>query len=85
MSLPSTQVHDASLDDLRAEALAWGRKARGRGAWYVTEHMVRAMRAYGWTIIVGALGQPIIYLLGLGIGLAALIQNPIVDGGVEVD
>ena len=73
-----------TLDKLRAEALAWGKRPRARGAWYVTEHMVRAMRAYGWTIVVGALGQPILYLLGLAVGLAALIQVPIVDGGREV-
>ena len=77
-------VAQPSVDELRAEAMEWGRKARGLGAWYVTEHMVRAMRAYGWTIIVGALGQPIIYLLGLAVGLAALINAPIDDGGVEV-
>ena len=73
-----------SLDELRAEALQWGRKPRLFGTWYVTEHMVRAMRAYGWTIIVGALGQPILYLLGLAVGLAALIDAPIVENGVEV-
>jgi len=73
-----------SLDELRAEALAWGRRPRARGSWYTTEHMVRAMRAYGWTIVVGALGQPIIYLLGLGIGLAALIDAPVEDAGTEV-
>jgi lipooligosaccharide transport system permease protein len=73
-----------TLDELRQEALAWGRRPRARGAWYVTEHMVRAMRAYGWTIVVGALGQPILYLLGLAVGLAALIDVPIVDGGREV-
>ncbi|MCR2785143.1 MULTISPECIES: ABC transporter permease [unclassified Microbacterium] len=73
-----------SPDELRAEAMAWGRKPRTRGSWYVTEHMVRAMRAYGWTIVVGALGQPIIYLLGLGVGLAALIQAPVDDAGVQV-
>ncbi|MFT4213799.1 MAG: ABC transporter permease [Microbacterium sp.] len=71
-------------DELRAEAMAWGRKARRRGSWYVTEHMVRAMRAYGWTIIVGAVGQPIVYLLGLAVGLAALIQVPVVDHGMPV-
>ena len=75
---------DATLDALRAEALAWGRKPRVFGTWYVTEHMVRAMRAYGWTIIVGALGQPVLYLLGLAVGLAALIEAPVVDGGQEV-
>jgi lipooligosaccharide transport system permease protein len=46
--------------------------------------MVRTMRAYGWTIVIGALGQPILYLLGLGLGLAALIQGDIDDGGRAV-
>ena len=73
-----------SLDELRAEAIEWGRKPRAFGAWYVTEHWVRALRAYGWTVIVGALGQPILYLLGLAVGLAALIATNISDGGVEV-
>lgn len=84
MPSAAASVHP-TIDELRAEALEWGRKPRARGAWYVTEHMVRAMRAYGWTIVVGALGQPIIYLLGLAVGLAALIDVPIVDGGQEVD
>jgi lipooligosaccharide transport system permease protein len=80
----SATATQPSLDELRAEAMAGGRRPRARGAWYVTEHMVRAMRAYGWTIIVGALGQPILYLLGLAVGLAALIDAPIADGGREV-
>lgn len=80
----ATAIAQPSLDELRAEALEWGRKPRAFGAWYVTEHMVRAMRAYGWTIIVGALGQPILYLLGLAVGLAALIDAPVAEGGVEV-
>lgn len=73
-----------TLDELRTEAMAWGRRPRAFGTWYVAEHMVRAMRAYGWTIVVGALGQPIIYLLGLAVGLAALIDAPIVDGDTQV-
>lgn len=73
-----------SLEELRSEALAAGRRPRRFGSWYVTEHMVRAMRAYGWTIIVGALGQPILYLLGLAVGLAALIDAPIADDGRDV-
>lgn len=77
-------VAHPTLDELRAEAMEWGRRPRRRGTWYVTEHMVRAMRAYGWTIIVGAVGQPILYLLGLAVGLAALITVPIVDHGQEV-
>jgi lipooligosaccharide transport system permease protein len=77
-------TQNPTLDELRAEAMEWGRKPRGRGSWYVTEHMVRAMRAYGWTIIVGAFGQPVLYLLGLAVGLAAIIDVPVVDGGQEV-
>ncbi|WEG07973.1 ABC transporter permease [Microbacterium horticulturae] len=70
-----------SLQELRAEALAHGRKPRRYGSWYATEHMLRAMRAYGWTIVVGALGQPLVYLFGLAIGLAALIQQDIPTAG----
>ena len=85
MSLPDAGLKaHPSLDELRAEALEWARKPRARGGWYVTEHMVRAMRAYGWTIIVGALGQPVVYLLGLVVGLAALIDAPIAVGDIEV-
>ncbi|GAB2842700.1 ABC transporter permease [Microbacterium insulae] len=75
---------EPTLDELRAEAMEWGRKPRGLGSLYVTEHMVRAMRAYGWTIIIGALGQPVLYLLGLAVGLAALIDAPIDVGGEQV-
>ncbi|MET0200266.1 MAG: ABC transporter permease [Gaiellaceae bacterium] len=75
---------DPSVEAARAEALEWGRKPRARGLWYVAEHMVRSMRAYGWTIVVGAVGQPIVYLLGLAVGLAAIIRLPIEQGGQEV-
>lgn len=81
---PPGATNDATLAELRAEAMQWGRKPRRYGTWYVTEHMVRAMRAYGWTIIVGALGQPVLYLLGLAVGLAALIDAPIVEGDTKV-
>lgn len=81
----SVATATASLEQLRAEAFEWGGKARGRGALYVAEHMVRAMRAYGWTILINALGQPIIYLLGLALGLAYLIDAPVTDAsGMEV-
>ncbi|WP_245958536.1 ABC transporter permease [Microbacterium bovistercoris] len=65
--------------------MAAARRPRRWGSWYVAEHIVRAMRAYGWTIIVGAVGQPVLYLVGLALGLAALIQAPIQDGAQQVD
>jgi len=83
MPATAATVHP-TLVELRAEAFAWARNPRRRGSWYVAEHMVRAMRAYGWTIVVGALGQPILYLLGLAVGLAALIDMPIDDRGQAV-
>ncbi|MBF6892404.1 ABC transporter permease, partial [Acinetobacter baumannii] len=30
---------DPTIEQLRAEAMKWGRKPRRLGAWYVTEHM----------------------------------------------
>jgi lipooligosaccharide transport system permease protein len=80
---PERRAHP-SLDELRAEALAAGRRPRRFGSWYVTEHILRAMRAYGWTIVVGALGQPLVYLFGLAVGLAALIRQDIPVGGGSV-
>lgn len=81
MTTPTTYP---TLDELRAEAIEAGRKPRKLGWYYVLEHMVRAMRAYGWTIVAGALGQPLLYLFGLALGLAALISTPVQDGGTSV-
>lgn len=81
---PAAASHGAAptLAELRAEAMAGGRRPRRYGTWYTTEHMLRAMRAYGWTIVVGAVGQPLVYLFGLAVGLAAVIHGdiPVGDG-----
>jgi lipooligosaccharide transport system permease protein len=45
------------------------------GAWYVTEHKIRAMRGYLGTLIATALGTPILYLFAFGVGLATLITH----------
>lgn len=78
-------VTQPSLAALRDEALERGRRPRRRGSWYVAEHVVRAMRAYGWTLIIGGVGQPVVYLLGLALGLAAILSQPILDGGQSVE
>ncbi len=79
--VPAQTIGHPTLDELRAEAIEAGRRPRRFGSMYATEHMLRAMRAYGWTIVVGALGQPLVYLFGLAVGLAALIQQDIPVGG----
>jgi lipooligosaccharide transport system permease protein len=43
--------------------------------------MVRAMRAYGWTIIVGRARAADPLPAGLAVGLAALIDAPIDEAG----
>lgn len=68
------------VDDPAADARAGGVLPRRFGAWYVAEHQIRSMRAYGWTIVVGSVGSPLVYLLGIGLGLAAFLDQSVADG-----
>ena len=63
-----------------ARALAAGRKPRRWGAWYVAEHRFRVMKSYTGTVVVAGIGNPLLYLYALGVGLAT-----IVDGNVGAD
>ena len=47
-------------------------RVKRRGALYVAEHQLRNMRRYGSVLIVGALGEPVLYLLAMGLGMAQL-------------
>ena len=47
-------------------------RVKRRGALYVAEHQLRTMRRYGSVLIVGALGEPVLYLLAMGLGMAQL-------------
>jgi lipooligosaccharide transport system permease protein len=79
MSVEPTRT---STDELsyRDQALAAAVRPRRFGAWYVAEHRLRSMRAYGGTIVIGGIGQPVLYLLGIGLGLAAFLDQPIASG-----
>ncbi|HSP53007.1 MAG TPA: ABC transporter permease [Cryobacterium sp.] len=50
------------------------RRSRRWGSWYVAEHRFRVMRSYAQTVTVTAIGNPIIYLYALGVGLATLVD-----------
>lgn len=65
--------------DYAAEAMAAGAKVRRYGSWYVAEHRLRAMRAFAVSLIVLMFGNPLLYLLSLGLGLASLVTAE-VDG-----
>ena len=58
-----------------ANAMTSGTKPRRYGSWYVAEHRIRAMRAYLQTVIVTSLGNPLVYLFALGVGLASLVPT----------
>ena len=64
--------------------IASGVKPRRWGSWYVAEHRIRGMRAYAQTLIATSIGNPLIYLFALGIGLATLVDKGTGDvGGVS--
>ena len=60
-----------------AGAIAAAARTRRRGALYVAEYQLRSMRAYGWTLVISGLGNPLLYLLGLGLGLASFLDVPV--------
>ncbi|MET0932313.1 MAG: ABC transporter permease [Mycetocola sp.] len=74
----------ASQTDLeRGTALA--AKARKWGAWYVAEHRFRVMRSYLQTVLLTGIGNPLVYLFAMGVGLAGLVDanlGPDAVGGV---
>lgn len=69
-----------STDLFTDEAMVAAARPRRLGALYVAEHRLRAMRAYGWTLVIGSVGNPLLYLLGIGLGLAAFIDQPVAQG-----
>lgn len=54
---------------------AAGVKPRRYGSWYVAEHRIRGMRSYATTIIATGIGNPLVYLFAMGIGLATLVDR----------
>jgi lipooligosaccharide transport system permease protein len=60
-------------------ALLAGVRPRRFGAWYVTEHRLRGMASYKGTIIATGIGNPLVYLFALGVGLATLVDRDL-DG-----
>jgi lipooligosaccharide transport system permease protein len=60
-------------EDARA-ALAAAVRPRRFGAWYVAEHRFRVMRSYLQTVLVTGFGNPLLYLLAMGLGLGSLVS-----------
>lgn len=57
------------------------RKVRRWGWWAVVEHRLLILRAYLPSILLIGFGSPVLYLLGMGVGLGALVdQGKGIDG-----
>jgi len=67
----------------RDRAIAGGEKPRRYGSWYVAEHRILGMRSYLQTIVATSIGNPLIYLFALGIGLATLVDANLGEGAVQ--
>jgi len=57
-------------------------RTRRWGSWYVAEHRLRSLRTYTQTVFVTAIGNPLIYLYALGVGLATLVDGNAGGSGV---
>ena len=56
-------------------------RSRRFGVWFYAETTLRGMRAYFWPILGFAVGQPLLYMIAMGIGLGALVSAG--AGGVD--
>ncbi|MBP2217855.1 ABC transporter permease [Arthrobacter sp. CAN_C5] len=60
-------------------------RAKRFGSWYYAEHALRVMNGYRWTLIAYSVGNPVMYLFAMGVGLATLVDQNSADafGGVS--
>jgi lipooligosaccharide transport system permease protein len=58
-------------------------RSRTWGWWFVAEHRIRAMRSYVFSWIGLGVGEPFLYILGLGFGLGMLVDSNQGDQGVD--
>lgn len=80
----STEVDPAALaySGRAPEHTVMAARARARGVWLYAETVLRGMRAYFWPILLYAVGQPLLYMVAMGIGLGTLVDSGVgaVDG-----
>ncbi|WP_240605944.1 ABC transporter permease [Planctomonas deserti] len=70
--------------EMARAAIAAGTLPRRWGALYVAEHRTRSMAAYKGTIIATGIGNPVVYLFALGVGLATLVDANVGGAGATV-
>jgi ABC-type multidrug transport system permease subunit len=71
------------IESLATQAIRETAKSRRWGSWYIAEHRFRVMRAYSQTVLLTAIGNPLLYLYALGVGLATLVDSNLGEESVE--
>lgn len=59
--------------------LVMAARARRLGTWYYAETVLRGMRAYLVPVLFYAVGQPVLYMVAMGIGLGTLVSRGVGD------
>ncbi|WP_411721847.1 ABC transporter permease [Mycetocola sp.] len=72
----------ATQSDLE-RGVALAARARKWGAWYVAEHRFRVMRSYLQTVLLTGIGNPLVYLFAMGVGLASLVDANLGQGAID--
>ncbi|MCR8669912.1 ABC transporter permease [Agrococcus sp. HG114] len=78
-SIPTRTLADAGGVDHAVVA----QRSRAWGWWFVAEHRIRGMRSYVVTWVGLGLGEPFLYILGLGFGLGMLVDANQGERGVD--
>lgn len=74
-SAPGRPGASVSPGSVGQQAITSTVKSRRWGSWYVAEHRFRVMRSYAGTVVVTAIGNPLVYLYAMGVGLATLVDG----------
>ena len=74
-SAPGRPEASVSPGSVGQQAITSTVKSRRWGSWYVAEHRFRVMRSYAGTVVVTAIGNPLVYLYAMGVGLATLVDG----------
>ncbi|WP_028281033.1 ABC transporter permease [Arthrobacter sp. H5] len=84
--MPAQQTRTTTAPPLRAHPpRVSAERARRFGSWYYAEHALKVMNGYRWTLIAYSVGNPVMYLFAMGVGLATLVDrnSPDAFGGVS--
>ena len=79
----SSQISEAKLTWQGSTKLIDLNKVRVWGPWFVAEYRLRNMSKWIWAIIAFGLGNPLLYLMSVGIGIGALVNKNLGPNGID--